>query len=211
MFYFKKNKKAFTLVETLVAIAIFLLGIQATVLLFSKSWQSQAYSIEMGKASFIASQGISNLVKYIRGAKQSDSGAFAIVFADKNEIIFYSDYDKDNITERLHVYLLDNKILMGVTKPTATLPKTYPSGDQQTIEIANHIVNFETDSLFSYYNKDYPADLVNNPVDVPADVSQIRLVKIFIRININPNRAPDNIHQESFVEIRNLNDYDRIY
>ena len=65
--------------------------------------------------------------------------------------------------------------------------------------------------MFYYYNKSYPGDTAGNPVPVPADVSQIRLVKIFLRININPNRAPDNIQQESFVELRNLNDYDRIH
>jgi hypothetical protein len=100
---------------------------------------------------------------------------------------------------------------MGVTPPTETLPRTYPAGDSQTIQIADHIVNTADDSMFSYYNKNYPGDADNNPVPVPADVSQIRLIKIFLRININPNRAPDNIQQESFVELRNLNDYDRIH
>ena len=65
--------------------------------------------------------------------------------------------------------------------------------------------------MFSYYNKDYPADTENNPVSTPADVSEIRLIKIFLKINIDPNRAPDNIQQETFVELRNLNDYDRIH
>jgi hypothetical protein len=32
-------------------------------------------------------------------------------------------------------------------------------------------------------------------------------VKIFLKINIDPNRAPDNIQQETFVNFRNLNDY----
>jgi len=210
----KKNyisRKAFTLVETLVAIALFILGITATSILFAKSWQSNAYSLEMGKTSFIVSRSVSNIVDYLRRVRQSDSGSFPIVSADKNDLVVFSDYNKDEITERIHIYLSNNKIFMGITAPASTLPHTYPSGDTQTVQIADHIVNTSSDSMFYYYNKSYPGDTAGNPVPVPADVSQIRLVKIFLRININPNRAPDNIQQESFVELRNLNDYDRIH
>jgi hypothetical protein len=47
-------------------------------------------------------------------------------------------------------------------------------------------------------------------MSTPVDVSEIKLVKIFLKINIDPNHAPDSIEMQSFVEIRNLNDYDRI-
>ena len=204
-------RKAFTLVETIVAITLFVLGITATSILFAKSYQSNAYSLEMGKTSFIVSRSVSSLVDYLRRVRQSDSGSFPIVSADKNSLVVFSDYNKDGITEKIHIYLSNGKIFMGITSPTGTFPRTYASGDAQTVQIADHIVNTDSDSMFSYYNKNYPGDTINNPVAVPADVSQIRLVKIFLRININPTRAPDNIQQESFVELRNLNDYDRIH
>jgi len=205
------SQKAFTLVETLVAISLFTLGIAAATLLFARSWQSNAYSLEMGKTSFVISRSVGNLVQYLRRVRQADDGAFPIVSADKNDLVVFSDYDKNGTTDRLHIYLSNGKVFMGITPPAATLPCTYPSGDAQTIQLADHIVNTAGDSMFSYYNKNYPGDTTNNPVPVPADVSQIRLIKIFLRININPNRAPDNIQQESFVELRNLNDYDRIH
>jgi hypothetical protein len=207
----KKFKKAMTLVETIVAITLFMLGIQATILIFSRSWQSRSYSLEMGKASFMVSRSVSDVVQYLRRARQSDAGAFPLVSANDNDIVFYSDYDKDVTTERVHIYLSDGIIYMGIREPSATLPRTYASGDASTVQLAQHIVNTASDPVFSYYNKDYPGDVINNPVDVPADVSQIRLVKIFLKINIDPNKAPENINQESFVEIRNLNDYDRIH
>lgn len=204
-------KRAFSLIEVIVAIAIFLLGIEATVLVFTRSIQSNSYSLEMGKASFVVSRSVGDMIQYLRRVRQSDAGAFPIVSADKNDLVVYSDYDKDTKTERLHFYLSNGKIFMGVREPSETLPKTYAAGDSQTLQLADHIVNTADDAMFSYYNKDYPGDMANNPVAVPADVSQIRLVKIFLRININPNSAPDDIHQESFVELRNLNDYDRIH
>jgi len=201
-------KKGFTLVETIVAIALFTVGTQATVLLFSKIMRSKAYSMEMGKASFVVSRSISDLTKYIRKARQSDAGAYPIVSADDNNLVFYSDYDKDEHTERLHIYFNDatDTLYMGVRDPSGTFPITYASGDGETITLAEHIVNTTSDPVFLYYNKNYPGDTEHNPVDTSADVSEIRLVKIFLKINIDPNNAPDNIQQETFVEMRNLSE-----
>lgn len=214
----KKNKKNFkkglTLVETLVAIALFVLGIQATVLVFNKTFENKRYSLEMGRASFTVSRSIGDLTRYIRKARQSDSGAYPIVSADDDDIIFYSDYDKDDVTERLHVYFADSNgdgtadtIYMGVRNPSGGFPVTYAVGDGETITLAQHIVNTASDHVFSYYDRDYPA---TNEVATPANVSEIRLIRIFLKINIDPNKAPENIQQETFVEVRNLNDYNRI-
>lgn len=206
----KYFRNGLTLVETIVAIALFLLGTQATILIFSKTMQSKAYSLEMGKASFVVSRSISDVTQYLRRARQSDAGAYPIVSANDNDVVFYSDYDKDGVTERVHIYLSSGKIYLGVRNPTTNLPKTYSAGDAETFQLAENIVNTTSDPMFSYYNADYPADTTNNPVSTPADVSEVRLVKIFLKINIDPNKAPENIQQETFVELRNLNDYDRI-
>ncbi len=206
----KNTLRAFTLVETIVAIAIFALGIQATTLVYTKTLKSKAYTLEMGKSSFIVSRSMDDIIGYLRKVRQSDAGARPIVSADDNDLVVYSDYDNDGKTERLHIYLSNGKVLMKVCKPSATIPKTYVGCAETTIEIAKQIVNTSSDPMFSYYNKDYPIDTVNNPVSTPANAADIRLIKIFLKINIDPNRAPDNIQQESFVELRNLNDYDRI-
>ncbi len=203
------GRQGFTLVETLVALTIFTLGIAATILVFAKTVKSKAYALEMGKSAFVVSRSIGDLTQYLRRARQSDAGAYPIVSADKNDLVIFSDYDKDGTTERLHVYLSNGKVYMGVRDPSATFPITYAAGDAQTFQLAASIVNTATDPMFSYYNKDYPLD--PDPVSTPADVSEIRLIRIFLKINIDPNRAPDNIQQETFVEIRNLNDYDRIH
>ena len=194
----------------IVAIAIFAIGMEGFTLLFSRAWQSNSYTLEMGQSSMAVSQGLNKMVNYIRGARQADNGSYPIKSASGNEFVIYSDYDKDAITERLHFYKNNQNILMGVTKPTATIPKTYPSGDQQTITIASSIVNDNSTPIFRYYNKDYPGNLQNNPMNAPIKISDVRLMKIYLKININPNRAPDNIEMQSFVEIRNLNDYDKI-
>ncbi len=211
-----KNKKLFfsqgmTLVETLIAIALFLLATQATVTVFARTIKTKAYTLEMGRSSLILSRSMGDLAQYIRRAKQSSNGAYPIVSADDNDLVLYSDYNKDDIVERLHVYLANKKIYLGVRIPSTSFPFSYASGDGETFQLADHIINSTADPMFAYYNGDYPQDTVNNPVNTPADVSEIRLVRMFLKINIDENRAPDNIQQETFVEIRNLNDYDRIH
>lgn len=207
--YTYKSKKGITLIEVMVAVAIFTICIGGFTLLFVKVWKGNSYTIEMGQSSMMVSQGTNKMINYIRSARQGDDGSYPVKTADANNLVVYSDYDRDGTTERLHFYKNGQNILMGVTDPTSTMPKSYPSGDQQTITITSSIVNTSV-PIFSFYNKDYPGDVINNPMATPANVANVRLLKIHLQININPNRAPDNIEMQSFVELRNLNDYDRI-
>lgn len=200
--------KAFSMVETIVAIAIFILGTFATTMVFSKIMQNKAYTLEMGKSAFVVSRSIGDVTQYLRRARQSDAGSYPLVSAANNDLVFYSDYDKDGTTEKVHVYFSASKVYLGISKPNNTFPVTYPAGDTTVKVIADHIVNTASDYMFTYYDKNYPADAA---LAVPIDVSQVRLVRIFLKINIDPNKAPDNIQQETFVEIRNLNDYDTIH
>ncbi len=205
-----KNKKGMTLIEALFAVAIFSLGVLGFSELFVKSWQNNHYIFEMGQASFTVSQAMNKTADYIRRARQGDDGAFPVKSANDNDIVFFCDSDKDGATERLHIYKNGTNILMGVTEPTSGLPKTYPAGDQQTQTVASNIINSAVTPIFYYYNKDYPGDAVNNPAATPAAVADIRLAKIYFEINIDPNRAPDNVKMEFLMERRNLNDYHRI-
>ncbi|MFA4818044.1 MAG: hypothetical protein WC608_05015 [Parcubacteria group bacterium] len=207
----KKNKKlGMTLIEALLAIMIFTFGILGFSQLFVKSWQSNQYSYEMGQSTFAVSQGVNKMVDYIRRARQGDDGSYPIKVADDDEFIFFCDYDKNGITERVHMYKSNGKILMGYRKPSTGLPKTYATGDEATLTLAQDVVNDANTPVFSYYNKNYPGDQTHNPVSTPAIVSDIRLVKINLAVDPNVNRAPNSVQMESFVEMRNLNDYDRI-
>jgi hypothetical protein len=100
---------------------------------------------------------------------------------------------------------------MGVTDPTVTMPKSYPSADQQILTLARRIVNTSAEPIFYYYDKNYAGGSTQVPLVTPANVADVRLMKIHLKINIDPNRAPDNIELQTFVEMRNLNDYDRIH
>jgi prepilin-type N-terminal cleavage/methylation domain-containing protein len=207
----QSGRKGLTLIETLISIAIFAIGIEGFSLLFMHAWKNNSYTLEMGQSSMAVSQGVNTIVGYLRSARQSDSGSYPIKSANDNDIIVYSDYDRDGATERIHIYKSGTSILMGVTDPTTTMPKTYPSGDQQVFTLAVRIVNTPSEPIFYYYDKNYAGGSAQSSLVTPANVSDVRLMKIHLKINIDPNRAPDNIELQTFVEMRNLNDYDRIH
>lgn len=205
-----KKYSGMTFVEMIMAIAIFTIGMEGFTLLFARTWKINSYTLEMGQSTMAVSQGLNKMVDYIRRARQGDDGAFPVKLADDDELTFFCDYDKDGITERIHLYKNNTNIRMGVTNPTATLPKTYPAGDQEDYLIVSDIVNNISTPIFYYFNKDYPADTTNNPLTTPAHLIDVKMAKVYLEINIDPGRGPENVKIQSFVALRNLNEYDHL-
>ena len=206
-----KNFYGLSLMEMMVAISIFTICIAGFSLLFIRSMKSNTYVLEMGQNSSAVSHGMEKMVEYIREARQGDNGNYPIVSAGDNSLTIYSDYNADGVTEKLHFYLQNSQVLMEISIPTSSgATRTYSAYQSPAKIIATHIVNGVSDKLFLYYNQNYPADTTNNPLSVASgDVSLIRMVKITLKMNIDPVRTPNNIVAESFAQLRNLSDYDR--
>jgi prepilin-type N-terminal cleavage/methylation domain-containing protein len=200
-------EKGMTLIEVLVAIGIMVIGLGGFSLLFSNVWKSNAYSYEAGQASAAASQGVAKLTELIRRSRPGDDGSYPIQSANDNDLVIFSDYDKDDVAERLHFYKNGNDLLMGYREPTTELPKTYVAGDQAVITIAKNVINEASDPIFSYFNQNYPADQVNNPMTTPAYTLEVRMVEVLLKVNPIQGRGPENIEIRSFAEIRNLSDF----
>jgi type II secretory pathway pseudopilin PulG len=205
-----KNYSGMTIVELLVAISILTIGMAGFSLLFLRVWQGNRFSFEMGQSAMAVSQGVNQIVEYIRGARQSDGGTYPVFLADDNDFIFYADYDKDSVVEKLRIHKEGTDVWLSVANPLDTVPKSYPVNYDSDTKIAQRIVNDAGSPIFFYYDKTYNGGSGQVPMDTPASVSDVRLVKIHLYINIDPNRAPDNIEMQSFVELRNLNDYNNV-
>ena len=201
----KRMMKGMSFIEMIMAIGIMLIGMEAMTMLFLRSWENNRFILETGNASLIASRGVSRVVSEIRKTRQADNGDYPVESGDEFDLKVYIDIDKDNTTERVHYYLLNSALYRGITEPVAGLPITYPSGDDTTEVIAGSIANTATDPIFYYYNDDYPADLVNNPLETPVSISDVRMIRVHLMVNIDPLHAPDYTNIESFAELRNLN------
>jgi type II secretory pathway pseudopilin PulG len=195
-----------TLVEMLVAIAVMLIAMEGFTYLFVRSWDTNKSTIEMGLASTTASRAVNQTIIQLRAIKQGDNGDYPIEEADDFDLTIYTDIDDDGITERVHYYLdlATDEFKRGVTDPTTGTPVTYASGDTTTTTMARFITNESTEPVFYYYNDDYPGDTTNNPLTTPASLGNIQLVRVKMKVNIDPVHAPENINIESFVDLRNL-------
>ncbi len=202
----KYNKSGMTLIETIVAIAIFTISMQAITLLFIKNWQARSFIMEEGQATLTVSRAVDGMVKNLRKIQQPDNGEFPIKSGGAFDLVVFFDIDNDNAIEKVHYFLENSRVYEGISEPNGS-PPVYSDDDENVKMIANDIVNESDDPMFSYYNKNYPADTANNPLSVPVNVSDVRLIKIHLMINIDPIKAPNNVNLETFVQLRNINDY----
>jgi len=204
----RKNKIGMTLIEMMVAIGIFTMGIAGFSLLFVKSWQMNGFVLEEGQDAIKASRAVDNLVIELRRASQAATGAYPVVSCAGTDLVIYVDADNDGVVERVHYFydLAHGQLKRGVTRPSGS-PASYPSGDQTITVFVDNVFNSAADPVFYYFNANYPGDTTNNPLSNPINPGDVRLIKVALLINMKPVTAPDNIKIESFAELRNINDY----
>jgi len=205
-----KKVKGFSLVEMLAAIFIMGAGMAGFSLLLLRSWSSNKFILETGVSAVQVNRASDEVISTLRKARQADNGDYPLESGDDFDIVFYADVDGDGVTERVHYWLNSGteQLMKGIREPAAGTPPTYAAGDGTTSVMANYIVNTNTEPIFYYYNSNYPGDTVNNPITTPVGVGDVRLVRVLLRINIDPIKAPQNINVESFADLRNIETYD---
>lgn len=196
-----------TLTELLVAIGILVMGMGGLSVLFLRSWRTNGFILESGMAASAASRAVRETVADLRRIRQADNGDYPLESGEDFDLEAYADVDDDGVTERVHYYLDGTNFMRGVTEPAATVPVTYPSGDQTVTTLVSEVANETDEPVFEYYDENYPGDMVNNPLSVPVAISDVRLVKVRIVINIDPRRAPEDTNIESMAELRNITSY----
>lgn len=196
--------------ELMVAIGVALIAMQGFTYLFIRTWDTNKFVLEEGMASAAASRATNKIVIQLRAVQQAGNGDYPIESADDFDLVFYCDVDDDGVVEKVHYYLdqANDRLMLGVSNPLATNPVTYPATDSTVTVVTNYVVNEPDNPIFFYYNDDYPGDTVTNPLTTPTNVGEIQMIKVHLYVNINPVHAPDNINIESFVDLRNLHDYE---
>ncbi len=90
----------------------------------------------------------------------------------------------------------EHQFKKGVIEPTGQ-PVQYPL-DQESVSVLSSYVR-NAPPIFKYYDKDG-----NELLELPARLQDTKLMKVYLVVNVNPNRAPDDLEFESYVQIRNL-------
>ena len=199
----KKKQSGFTLIETIVLIFVFSLAMGAITTFIYYAYRISDYDFQQSQAIRNARNGIETMVEEIREAQAGDDGSYILEKADDQEFIFYSDIDEDSYTERVRYFLEDSVFKKEVTKPTGS-PPVYTDTEDPII-LSSYVRNDDT-PIFTYYNGDWPGDEINNPLPTPTRLIETKLMHVYLKINVDPNRAPVHFELESNAQIRNLKD-----
>ncbi len=97
--------KGFTLIETIVTIAIFTLVLGAVSGFIVMAYRVHGYTWQQSIAIGEARKGIETMIKEIREARAGEDGSYPIEYAGDKEFVFYSDIDGDGRTERVRYFL----------------------------------------------------------------------------------------------------------
>jgi type II secretory pathway pseudopilin PulG len=91
---------------------------------------------------------------------------------------------------------LGNELKRGIIKPVGD-PAEYPL-DQEVVSIITPYIR-NNPPIFKYYDSQG-----NEITDSVARLNDTKLIKVYLVINIDPNRPPDEFELESYVQLRNL-------
>lgn len=201
------HTKGFTLAEIVVVVGILgliMIGIsnfQKNVLINNKYAQDSISSAQDARNI------LKVMVKELRTASPSNNGAYAIAQAATNTLTFFSDTDGDGLKEQIRYYISTTTNPMtlrkGSIKPTGS-PSVYSSTNEIFSTLAYNIKNGTSTALFQYYDDGYAG--TSSPMTIPVTVTDIRLVKINLMIDADPNRSPIPRLYTSQVSFRNLKD-----
>lgn len=196
------QSSGFTLIEMLIVIVLMVVIGGAILSLQYFVSQTQVVATRNYLDTDQANTSLFSLARELRTARPSENGAYSIESADDNELIFYSDLDFDSQAERLRYTLTGTNLERGVIEPMGQ-PATYPVANEKVKILSKNARNL-TIPLFTYYNGDWPEDTQNNPLATPPNISDIKLIKITLRINTEENQPDKDYLLESFTQIRTL-------
>lgn len=185
-----KSKFGFTLVEVIIAFGIMVLLIAIFSDYIMDSYRTIRFVDEFNEAVENAKSSINIMNQEIREASKGENGSYAIGAASGQEIIFYSDFDHDNETEKIRYYL-DGASLK---KDTTEAGALQDYGGQAVASILSEYVESAA-TIFTYYDEE--SNLISDP---SANINKIRLIHIYLEIK----RTSTKYIIETNVHIRNL-------
>jgi prepilin-type N-terminal cleavage/methylation domain-containing protein len=192
----------FTLPEILVSVFILSLVVLAATT-FERDVFSVNYALQGSlNAQLDARHVVKVMVTELRKAEPSASGAYPIASASSTSVTFYSDINADGVREKVRYFISGGDLKKGVVTPSGT-PPAY-TGTEKVSTIISGFVSSSTLPLFQYYPSTYTG--TTSPLSSPIDIPSVRLVKIAVIIDQDPNKSPVPLVVTSQVSLRNLKD-----
>ena len=190
-----------TLVEVLITLAIFT-AVIAVVGMFEAN--TFVYQGEVSN-SFATAQNAQIILKTmlteLREMAPGADGSYALSNAVSTTISFFSDPDNNGIEDEVTYTLSSTTLYRAVIIPSGT-PLTYSPASQSTTTLLTNIRNGTVTPVFQYFDTNYNG--TSSPLAQPVTTTAVRLVKVNLTIDADPNRSPLPITYTVQANLRNL-------
>lgn len=173
----KKHIQGFSLVETVVAVAIF-----SVIILFVTLFEKDIFSFNSFIQADLGAQmegrrAIVKMVSEMREMSSSSLGAYPIAAAATSSMTFFSDIDSDTVKEQVRYYIQGGKVYKSIIEPTGN-PLVYNAGSAVVTTVISSAGNGTSTAFFEYYDTNYAG--TTTPLTIPVNISSVKLVKINI-------------------------------
>jgi type II secretory pathway pseudopilin PulG len=190
-------KNAFTLVETIVLIAVITLVSITLGMLLVYFYKTNAYTLEQSVAVAQSRKGVEDSMLYLREATFGSDGSYPISTATTTYITFYANMNNDATVERITYRRIGNIFYRTVVTPTGN-PLSYTNGAIATTTVATSITNTNAVPIFRYF------DSASVELTYPIAISRISSIRTTVVIDVNVNRAPVALTLSAGATLRNL-------
>ena len=189
---------AFTLLETVVVIAITTMVGGALMSMIQSFYRTNDYILQESAAVQNARQGLTTTSETLREASYGADGSYPIATAATSSITFFADMDNTGTVEEIQYLLQRGTLYQVVTTPSGN-PPVYGS-TISTSTIATYLVNGNMLPVFTY--TDTSGNLMSTTSAI--NISQVQAVTVTLKIDVDPNRSPAPYTLTSMIALRNL-------
>jgi prepilin-type N-terminal cleavage/methylation domain-containing protein len=166
--------KGFTLLETLVSLAIFLLIIGGSATLFKESFSGSSQKLVAIGNIDQARATIFNFANELRNASYGVDGSYPINESSDSEVIFFSNYGTSLTSpSRIRYFVATSTLYKGVTPPNGT---AYNLGNEVLTAVEGGITNPVGTPLFYYYDGSYTG--TTSPLVQPVNINSVKFIKM---------------------------------
>jgi prepilin-type N-terminal cleavage/methylation domain-containing protein len=195
-------RAGFTLVEIIVAVAI-----ASVIFLAVFNFGNDIFSFNSNAQKNLSAQSdarrvLKSIVKELRSTSPSSLGSYPITLASTTAVTFFANLDSDVYKEQIRYFLQGKELKRGIIKPSGT-PLSYNPANEQ-ISILVRDINNGTSPIFEYFDSSYTG--TSTPLVQPVQITKVRLVRITLKIEKDPNKSLGPIIVQSQVFLRNLKD-----